>query len=155
LSVRWGSEVGVVGSGAVLGVQDDGVVALATGVVVVGLEVTGGLVEAEGVEEVVVDVGGVEELGDRGVGVLLRVGLGEGEGVLELRAWGVRAVVVEVVVVAIVVGLGDTVVSAGDGVGGLSITLPCELGPVLVSWVGLDSAVTLAWVVGSPWAGNC
>ena len=155
LSIRRGSEVGIVRPRAILGVEDDGIVALAAGAVVVGLEVTSGLVEAERVEHVVVHVRGVEELGDGCVDVLLRVGLGEGVAVLEFRAGSVGAVVVGPAVVAVVVGLRDAVVAFGVGVGGLAVALPGEFRGGLVGGVGLDGAAALAGVVGSPWAVGC
>jgi hypothetical protein len=60
---------------AVLGVQVDKVVTYASLAIVVGLEVAGCLGEAELVEQVVVFVGGVEELGDGRVDVALPVTL--------------------------------------------------------------------------------
>lgn len=64
LAVRRRREVGVVGAGAVLRVEDDEVVGLAALAVVVDLEVARGLVEAELVQQVVVLVGRIEELRD-------------------------------------------------------------------------------------------
>lgn len=63
-AIRWRTEHGVVGAGAVLGVEDHEVIPFSTCTVVVGLEVAGLFVEAEGIEEVMVGVGGVEQLGD-------------------------------------------------------------------------------------------
>lgn len=97
LSIGGSGEVGVVSAGAVLGVEDDEVVALAALSVVVDLEIAGRLGEAEVVQQVVVHVGRVEELGDRSVGV----GRGRRQGsvplVLELLGRAFRAVVAEVV----------------------------------------------------------
>lgn len=69
LAIGGSGEVGVVGARAILRVEDDEVVTLATLSVVVRLEVTGLLGESEIVQKVVVCVRSVEELGDRGVGV--------------------------------------------------------------------------------------
>jgi hypothetical protein len=69
LAIRRSGKVGVVGARAVLGVQDDIIVsttALAIGVV---LEVTGFLVEAQGVKQIMVGIGCVEELDDRCIDV--------------------------------------------------------------------------------------
>lgn len=113
LAVGGRGEVGVVGAGAVLGVEDDEVVALAALAVVVGLEVAGRLGEAEVVQQVVVRVGRVEELGDRGVGVRRRGRQRRVPVVLELERRACRAVVAEVVRTAVGVGLRDAVVCWG------------------------------------------
>ena len=63
LAVGGRGEVGVVQTAAVLRVEDDVVAADAAAVAVVDFEVTGRFGEAEVPEEVVVVVGGVEELG--------------------------------------------------------------------------------------------
>lgn len=69
LAIGRSSKVGVVGTRAVLGVQDNEVVATAALVVVVELKVSCLLGETERVEKVVEGVGGVEELSNGGVDV--------------------------------------------------------------------------------------
>jgi hypothetical protein len=128
LAIRRSGEVGVVGARAILGVQDDIVGATATSTVVVDLEVTGSLVEAEGVEQVVVGVRGVEQLGDGSVYVR-RWWSGRG-GVREdvvVAATTARPVVVEVAGATGGVGLGDGVVATSHGVSGRASTVPAEL----------------------------
>jgi hypothetical protein len=137
LAIRRSGEVGVVGSRAVLSVQDDIVGALATSTVVVDLEVAGGLVEAEGVEQVVVSVRGVEELGDRCIYV--RCGRGGGGGVGEdvvVTTAAAGSVVVEVGSSTRRVGLSNGVVATSHGVRGRASTLPPELGGGSVPRVG-------------------
>jgi hypothetical protein len=128
LAIGRSGEVGVVGARAILGVQDDIVGATATSTVVVDLEVTGSLVEAEGVEQVVVGVRGVEQLGDGSVYVR-RWWSGRG-GVREdvvVAATTARPVVVEVAGATGGVGLGDGVVATSHGVSGRASTVPAEL----------------------------
>lgn len=110
LTIRRGGEVGIVSAGAILGVENDEVVASAALAVVVDLEVAGLFGEAKIVQKVVVDVRRVEKLGDRSI----RVSGGRRQRLipvvfeLERRAGG--AVVVEVVRPAIRVCLSDTIV---------------------------------------------
>ena len=109
LTIGWGHEVGIVVSGTVLGVGDNTIVLASTTAKVVLLEVTRHLIEAITVVEIVDQVGGVEELGDGSVDVLL--GLLEGIGALSLLGsvliiehllnTTIRAVVVDVRVLAL------------------------------------------------------
>lgn len=69
LAIRRSGKVGVVGARAVLGVQDDIVISQAALPVSVVLEVTGLFGEAQGVKQIMVDIGSVEELDDRCVDV--------------------------------------------------------------------------------------
>jgi hypothetical protein len=155
LSIRRGSEVGIVRARPILRIQNNRIPSLASRTIVVSLEVPRRLVEAERVEEIMVHIRGVEELGDRRVDVLLRVRLGEGVAVLEFRAGSGGAVVVGPAVVAVVVGLRDAVVAFGVGVGGLAVALPGEFRGILVGGVGFDGAAAPGGVVGSPWAVGC
>jgi hypothetical protein len=79
-----------------LGVQDDKVVADAALRVVVELEVTSALGEAEQVQQVVVGVGSVEQLGNRGICIALPVGVGQRVGVLKFLISLIRAGIGEV-----------------------------------------------------------
>jgi hypothetical protein len=153
LSVRRSGEVGVVGTRAILGVQDGIVSATAASTVVVDLEVTGSLVETEGVEQVVVGVRGVEQLGDGSVYV--RRWWGGRGGVREdvvVAAATARPVVVEVGGATRRVGLGDGVVATSHGVGGRASTVPAELGCGGVPRVGKGRPAALARVIDTPWA---
>ena len=155
LAIRRSGEVGVVGARAILGVQDDIVGATAASTVVVDLEVTGSFVEAKGVEEVVVGVRGVEQLGDGSVYV--RRGRGGGGGVGEhvvVAATTARSVVVEVGGATGRVGLGDGVVAASHGISGRASTVPAELRCGGVPGVAESRPATLARVVDSPRAGR-
>lgn len=67
LAIGWREEVGVVGTGSVLSVELDEIAAVAAGAG--PLEVASGLVETKEVKQVVVDVGGVEELGQGSIAV--------------------------------------------------------------------------------------
>lgn len=69
LAIRGSSKVGVVGARTVLGVQDNKVIALTALTTVVDLEVSGLFVETEHVVQVMADIRGVEELGNRGINV--------------------------------------------------------------------------------------
>lgn len=151
LAIRGSGKVGVVGARAVLGVQDDHVVATAALVVVVGLEVTSSLGETESVQQVVVLVGSVEELGDGSVQVGLGLGVGSGgPSVLKLAIRSAGAVVVEVAVATAGVVLGNTVVTASHGVVLLAIAEPGEGRGSLVPGVGNNNLATLRRVVDIP-----
>ena len=122
IRTRWGHEVGIVVTAAVLRVGNDRVILLAAASKVVLLEVAGNLVEAVAVVEIVDHVRGVEELGHRGVDVLL--GLGKGVGLLGLLGvvrevevldlTSVRAVVIDVRVGAFPVLLSKDLVGGND-----------------------------------------
>lgn len=143
-------KVGVVGARAILGIQDDKVIAQTTLAVVVGLEVAGNLVEAEEVQQVVVLVGSVEQLGDGGITVVRGVGLGQREGVLKGPGCAGWAVVVEVVVASVGVDLGNGVVTACGGVVGGSVAKPGEGRGIDSPRISEGLAVTLRGVVEAP-----
>lgn len=88
------SEVGVVGSRAVLGVEDGEVTAETALAVVVVLEVTRGLREAEVVEDIVVGVGSVEQLRHGSIAVRRRRRPAGAPVVLEVEIGARGAVVV-------------------------------------------------------------
>jgi hypothetical protein len=48
LSISWCNEVGIVGSGAILSIEDDDIISLTACTVVVGLEIARSFIEAEG-----------------------------------------------------------------------------------------------------------
>ena len=153
LAIGRSGEVGVVGARAVLGVQDDIVGTTATSTVVVDLEVTSNLVEAEGVEQVVVGVRGVEQLGDGSVYVRRwRGGRGGVRENVVVAAATARPVVVEVGSATGRVGLGDGVVATSHGVGGRASTVPAELRCGGVPGVAESRPATFARVVDSPGA---
>lgn len=149
-TINRGKEVGVVVTSAVLGVQLDGVVALPKTRGVDVFEVTGRFRETKDFEEIVVDVGEVEELGDGGVDVGFGVGGRGGVGEVEGSAGGaVGAVVVEVVGATVEVLVGDTHVAAG-GVGGV----PATGGGLDVVGVGEDLAGTIGRIVDTKGTGG-
>lgn len=149
-AVSGSGKVGIVGARAVLGVQDDKVIAQATLAIVVRLEVAGNLVETEDVQQVVVLVGSVEQLGDGSITVVCGVGLGQREGVLKGPGCAGWAVVVEVVVASVGVDLGNGVVAARGGVVGGSVAEPGEGGGIDSPRVSEGLAVTLRGVVEAP-----
>jgi hypothetical protein len=118
LTVGWGHEVGIVISGTVLGVGNNTIILASTTAKVVLLEVTRDLIEAIAVVKIVDHVGGVEELGDGCVDVLLS--LLEGIGALSLLGSvlevehllgaTIRAVVVDVRVLALPVLLSEDLI---------------------------------------------
>ena len=143
-AVRRGGEVGVVGAGAVLGVGIHRVTAGAAAAVVVLLEVTGGLIEAVLVKEIVDDVVPVEEIDDRRVLVVDRA-LGEVEGRQEVEG-GATVGTEAAGVVAVTVFLGGHVVTAGIGKLRTRHTVgvvPAEGRRSGVGRVGLDGARTV------------
>lgn len=143
-------KVGIVGAGAVLGVEDGEIAAGASLALVADLEVTGLLVESEGVEEIVVLVAGEEELSDRGVAVG-RGGSGRGGPVvLELVGGAGGTVVVQVGVATSGVGLSNGVVTTGGVVGAGTVAEPGERRLGGVPGVGQGLAVALIGVVASP-----
>jgi hypothetical protein len=153
LAIRGSGEVGVVGARAILSVQEDVVSADTTVAVVVSLEVTGLLVEAELVQQVVVLVGGVEELGNRGVGVGLVVGGVQVQWVVELEVAGLRASVGQerlVGGVVLPVGLRNTVVTTGCLEPISAVRVPAERAGVGIEWVRLVGARSLSGVVDTP-----
>ena len=148
----WGSsEVGVVGARAVLSVADGEVVALTSLAVVVHLEVTGLLSETESVENVVVGVGGVEQLGDSKVLVLIWLHL---LAVLVDKAelGAVWAVVVLPLLATAWVVLSSNVVTAGDGVVHLAVSVPGEWRASAggVPWILDHGGLALSWIVETP-----
>ena len=153
LAIGRGGEVGVVGARAILGVQDSIISATAACTVVVDLEVTGSLVEAESVEQVVVGVRGVEQLSDRSVHVRRRRGGGGGvrEDVVVARATA-RPVVVEVGGATGRVRLSDGVVATRHSVSGRASTMPAEFRCGGVPGVSEGRPATFARVVDSPGA---
>jgi len=152
LSIRRSSEVSIVSSGAILGVQNDKVTALASLAVVVGLEVTSSLVEAELVEEIMIVVGSIEQLRDRSVGVDSWVSLRKREWVRKVLSRAVRARVVEVIIAARGIDLGDAVVATGAGIRGSTITLPGEWAGSDVPRISDTDTITLSRIVDSPGA---
>ena len=151
LAIRRSGEVGVVGARAILGVQDDIVGATAASTVVVDLEVTGSFVEAESVEQVVVSVRGVEQLGDGSIYVRRRWSGrgGVGEDVVVATAT-TGPVVVEVGGATGRVRLGNGVVAARHGVSGRASAVPAKLRCGSVPWVGESRPAAFAGVVDSP-----
>lgn len=149
-AISRGSKVGVVGAGAVLGVEDDKVITSTALAVVVGLEVTGRLIESESVEQVVILVGGVVELGNGGIPVVLLLGQLSRVLVLELALGAVGAVVIEISAAASGVDLGNTIVAAGGGVVGGTITEPGEGRSLNGPGVLNNSALALSRVVDTP-----
>ena len=150
LAIRRSGEVGVVGAGAVLGVQDDHVIADTTLTVVVGLKVTGRFIEAEGVKKVMVSVRGVEQLRDGSIHIRRWRRHGCCVREAESRTGACWAVVVEVSGSSAWVGLSNTVVATSCGVGCASSTLPCELRGRGVPWVGDDAAGAFGRIIESP-----
>lgn len=151
LAIGGSGEVGVVGARAVLGVKDDIVIAAATCAVVVHLEVASGFVEAEGVEQVVVGVRDVEQLGDRRIHVRGRSGRGRRVGKdVVVAAASTRPVVVEVAAASTGVGLRDGVVATGDSVRGRSSAVPAKLRGAGVPGVGKGLPAALSRVIQSP-----
>lgn len=150
LAIGGSGKVGIVSAGAVLGVQDGEVAARTTLAVVVDLEVTGGLVETQGVQEVMVLVTSEEQLGDGGI----TVGGGGshrcGPCVLELVLGLSRTVVGQVSVATSGVDLGNSVVAAGGVVGGSSVTEPSECRLGRVPRVGQSDTGALIGIVASP-----
>lgn len=148
LAIDGRGKVSVVGASAVLNVEADGIAALASLAVVVELEVTSSLSEAKRVKHVVVLVGGVEELGDGGVGV--RLGrLREIQREVVHAVVDGRAVLVQVTLgilarrVAVVgVALRVTVVAARGLVVGGAVAEPAKGGSVDVPRIREDGAVT-------------
>jgi hypothetical protein len=101
----------------------------------------------------VVLVRGVEQLGDRGIGVCLVVGGVQVQGVVELEVTSDRTGVVEESIVCDVVfpvGLGNTVVTTGCLVPISTVRVPAELGGVGVKGVFLVSTGSLSRVVDTP-----
>jgi hypothetical protein len=69
LAIRRCSKVSIVGTGPVLGVQDNLVVPKTTLVIIVDLKVSSAFIEAKNMEQIMVRVGRVEKLGNRRVNV--------------------------------------------------------------------------------------
>ena len=151
LALRRGGKVGIVGARTVLGVQDGLIGSTATSTVVVDLKVTGSFVEAESVEQVVVSVRGVEQLGDGGIYVRRRRSGrgGVGEDVVVATAT-TGPVVVEVGGATGRVRLGNGVVTARHGVSGRASAVPAKLRCGGVPWVGESRPAAFAGVVDSP-----
>jgi len=121
LTVGRSHEVGIVETGTVLGVSNDGVVLSTTTTEVVLLEIARHLIETVTIVEIVYHVGGVEELRDAGVDVFLRLFQSISllshlrvVGEIELPALAsVRTIVVDVRVLAFPVLLSKDVVTPG------------------------------------------
>lgn len=143
-------EVGIVGSRAVLGEEDDKVVTGTALALVVDLEVTGGLGEAESVQQVVVVVGSVVELGDGGIDVGGRGGQAGGVLVVEVVRGAGGAVVGKVSSAAAGVGLSNAVVATGGGVVGRAVAVPGQRRGREIPGVGDQDAVALGGIVDTP-----
>jgi len=139
LTIRWCHEVSVVVPATVLSVGNDGVILLSTTTEVVLLEITGNFVEAVTVVKIVDHVGGVEELSNGGVNVLLGLSesvalVGDLGRVLEVelqRLSGIRTVVVNPVVLTFPIFVcEDVVTSSGGGVPEASLGSLLEVGGV-------------------------
>lgn len=158
LSIGRSGEIGIVGTGTILCVEDDVVVTRAAVALVVDLEVVRRLGEAELVQEIVVGVGSVEELGDRGIVVVL--GVLDCGVVIVLKVIGgrLRAVVVDVAGVRVATGLSlrvdlcDSVVTPGGVVALVAVVVPSQGRVVEVPGVGEGDTVTLIGVVDTPLA---
>jgi hypothetical protein len=155
LAIGRSGEVGVVGTRTILGVQDGLISSTAACTIVVDLKVAGGLVEAEGVKQVVVSVRGVEQLGDGGIHVRRWRGSRGGVGKdVVVAAATTRSVVVEVGGATRRVGLCNGVVATSHGVSGRASSVPAELGCCGVPWVGESCPATFTRIVDSPRAGR-
>jgi hypothetical protein len=154
LAIRWGSKVGVVESAAILCVEENKVITNTTLSVVVDLEVSCLLVEAERVQQVVINVGSVEQLGDRSVRVALEIRLIGGVGVMELEVRADRSWQIVVFACSLVcpVVLCNAVVAACGGVLLAAITVPTEFTRLSVKRISDDNALAFCWVVDSPGA---
>lgn len=152
LTVDGRLEVGVVQAGAVLGVEVNEIVTNASLAVVVGLEVSGLLGEAQLVEQIVVGVCGVEELGDGRIDVALPVALFGAVIVLEVQIAAVGTREVEVVIAVFPVALCDSVVSLNGVVRFGAVTVPAELACYRVKGVFNELALAFSRVVDAPWA---
>lgn len=165
LRVTWVRVNLLVESGPILGVEDDGITTSPTFTKVVGLEVTRELIETESVEQVMVHVAGVEELGDDKVDVLfggetfrLSILVNKDHAIVD------GSVVVHKVRLSFPVFMGDTIVTSGsveDGgvVGGGVHTVdvervgrgwdlvPSEGGSYSVPWLDLDRDISEGRVV--------
>lgn len=105
LAVGRGGKVGIVGAGAVLGAEDGEVITFAAKTGVVDLEVIGGFGKSEGVQEVVVHVDSVEQLGRGRVIVRGRVHDAGVVGIFKLISRRCGLVVVQVALVVQDAGL--------------------------------------------------
>jgi hypothetical protein len=155
LAIRRGGKVGVVGTRAVLGVQNDLVVAKTSCAVVVYLKVSGTLIETENVEKVVVRVRGVEQLGNGGINIAGRRSRSGGVGVHKVLGGAGRSIVVEVCSAAAWIRLSNSVVATAGGVGGGSGRLPPELRGGSVPGVGEGNTGSVGRVVDAPGAIRC
>ena len=77
LTVRGRREISVIYARAILCVEVDEIISNTSLTVVVDLKITSTFVKAELVQQIVIDVPGIEQLCDRGIGVLLVVRLVE------------------------------------------------------------------------------
>lgn len=133
----------------ILSVEDHLVVATASAGTV-GLEIAGSTIETECVEEIMVHVGDVEELGHGSVHVGRR--WAQGSRVWEYVVVGAPttgSVVVEVGTAPGRVRLGDGIVSPRDGVAGRSIAVPPKRRSGGVLRVGNGRSATIGWIVDS------
>lgn len=121
-------KVGIVSTAAILRVQDDEIVATTALAIVVDLKVSSSLVETQKVQEIVILVGRVKQLRDRGITVRDWVSLRSGKGILKLEAAAGWAVVVEVCSASRWVHLGNGIVASSRRVVCRTIRDPSELG---------------------------
>jgi len=124
LTVRWGHEIGIVVTAAIVGVGNDAVVLLATSAKVVLLEIARWLIEPVTVVEIMNHVGGIEQLGDSGVDVLLsllqRILLGGRLGIIRIMELkilsAVRSVIGKIGVPTLPIFMGEDVIAPGISV---------------------------------------
>ena len=148
-AIWWGGKVGIVGTRAILSIDNGEIVAFTTLVAVVDLEVTSSLVEAKGVEKVMVSVGSVEELSN---GEVLVGGWGSSSWapwVAEDEVGALWAVVVDIGATASWVVLGNGVVTTGGWVLGHAIRVP-GVGRGISPWVTDGGWVSLSGIVETP-----
>lgn len=165
------TEVGIVVAATVLSVGDNSIPATSTFAKVAHLEVSSELIKTESVDQVVVHIAGVEQLGDDKVNVLLRgqsIGLSVFVNKGEVAVH--RSVVVKEVVSTFPVLVRDNVVT-DSGVESGSVVLDLHTVDLLASpWVGRgrklvptgrrggvvpwlcdDRGVTGRWIIDTPW----
>lgn len=152
LSIGWSGKVGVVGTRTILYVEDNSVITNTALTVVIGLEVAGLLVEAKSVEEIVICVCSVEQLGNGSINICCWGSCGGGVWVLEDRLGVCGSVVVQVGGTAGRIVLSNAVVTTGRSVCCSASAQPAELGCSSVPWVGENLSGPFSGVVDSPGA---
>lgn len=150
-AICWGSEISIVSSGSILGVQNDSIIALSA-FNTACLKVACRLCKAKIVKKIVVHVGGVPKLDYRSIGVCLWIGVLEIKGEGKCACCGNWAVVIEISSISCVVCLSEAVVSFGCGVGCYPVALPAVWGGTDFEGIDFDGSVSLGRVVDSPWA---